>query len=689
MQPANLTSPFPRKTVLLGLLACGVASAWPETQRVGIDLQGMDRAVRPGDDFFAYANGTWLRTTEIPKDRGSYGAGVIVVDRTDVRTAELIQAAARSNAAPGSDTRRIADYHAAYMDVAGIEAKGLHPLQPTLDRIAKIADRKSLARVLGGLLRADVDAFNNTDPYTDNVLGLWVAQDLQDPTRYVPFLLQGGLDMPDRAYYLDPSPRMAEIRKQCLAHMAAVLKLARLGDPEPRAARVFDLEKRMAEAHLDRQESEDVKKGYNVWKRGDFDARAPGLDWDAFLGEAGLGAERDFVVWQPRAVTGLAALVASQPLETWKDYLLFHAVDHNAANLPEAFGAERFAFHGKALTGTPEQRERSKRAVDATSEALGEAVGRLYVEKFFPPAAKARVREIVANIQAAFGRRIDALDWMAASTKAKAKAKLAVLIVGVGYPDRWRDYGALVIERGDALGNAQRVEQFEYRSALAKLGRPVDRAEWVMTPQTVNAVNLPAMNAMNFPAAILEPPFFDPERPLAMDYGAIGAIIGHEISHSFDDQGAQFDDAGRLNDWWTKEDLEHFHASAQRLVKQYDAYRPFPDLAVNGTLTLSENIADVAGLAAAYDAYRASLGGRPQPVVAGLTGDQQFFLSFAQSWRNKSREALLRQRIVNDGHAPAEYRADAVRNLDPWYEAFEVKPGQALYLAPADRARVW
>ena len=328
-------------------------------------------------------------------------------------------------------------------------------------------------------------------------------------------------------------------------------------------------------------------------------------------------------------------------------------------------------------------------AIDSTNFALGEAVGRLYVEKYFPPAAKARVQEIVANIQAAFGRRIDALGWMAPATKAKARAKLAVLKVGVGYPDRWRDYGGLRIERGDALGNVQRVELFEYRSALGRLGQPVDRGQWVMTPQTVNAVNLPALNAMNFPAAILQPPYFDPDRPVAMDYGAIGAVIGHEISHSFDDQGSQFDDAGRLNNWWTADDLQHFRAAAERLVKQYDGYKPFPDLAVNGTLTLSENIADVAGLAAAYDAYHASLGGKPAPAVAGLTGDQQFFISFAQSWRGKLRDPLLRQQILGDGHAPNEYRADTVRNLDAWYAAFAVKPGQGLYLDKKDRVQVW
>jgi predicted metalloendopeptidase len=381
--------------------------------------------------------------------------------------------------------------------------------------------------------------------------------------------------------------------------------------------------------------------------------------------------------------------VRDQPLSTWKEYLAFRAVERASTFLPRAFGDEQFAFYGKVLSGTPKQSDRWKRAVEVSDAALGEAVGKLYVTKYFPPSEKARAEAMVKNEIAAFGRRIDRLDWMSPETKTKAKAKLAVLKVGVGYPDKWRDYTGLEVVPGDALGNARRASLFEYHRNLAKLGQPVDRGEWVMNPQLVNAVNLPAMNAMNFPAAILAPPDFDPNRPEVMDYGAIGATIGHEISHSFDDQGALFDDQGRLKNWWTKEDFAHFGASAEKLVAQYNAYRPFPDLAVNGKVTVSENIADVAGLAVAYDAYRISLGGREAPVVDGLTGDQQFFLSFAQSWRTKMREEAARQRIVTDGHAPAEFRADCVRNLDAWYAAFDVKPGQKLHLAPGERVKIW
>jgi len=410
---------------------------------------------------------------------------------------------------------------------------------------------------------------------------------------------------------------------------------------------------------------------------------------NAFFAAAGLGRQKVFVVWQPSAVSGLAALAASQPLAVWRDYLAFHALDRNSRVLPKAFDDEHFDFYGRALSGVPAQTERWKRAVAATNAALGDAVGRRYAERYFPAAAKAQLQAMVANLIAVFGQRIDALEWMAPETKAKAKAKLAALKVGVGYPDTWRDYGGLRVAIGDAFGNLERAELFDYRRQLAKLGRPVDRGEWVMTPQTVNAVNLPAMNALNFPAAYLQPPLFDPAAPAASNYGGVGATIGHEISHSFDDEGALFDASGRLANWWTPADFAHFQASSAQLARQYDGYRPLPDLTVNGRQTLSENIADVAGLAVAYDAWRLSLGGKPAPAVGGFTGDQQFFIAFGQSWRVKQREATLRRQLLIDGHAPAEYRADTVRNIDGWYDAFAPKLGQRLYLAPADRVRMW
>jgi predicted metalloendopeptidase len=654
----------------------------------GLDFAGIDSSVAPGDDFFRYANGRWLATTEIPPDRSYWGVSGQMAELTLQRTVELIRAADASGA-PGSDARKIGDYYASYMDAAHIEQLGLAPLPPLLKDIDAIGDRASLARALGGTLRADVDVLNNTNLYTANLFGLWVAQDLSDPTHYSPFLLQGGLGMPDRDYYLNPSQKMADIRTRYQAHIAAMLRLAHIAGGEEKAARIFELERRIAEVHTSRGESEEVLKGNNHWSAAEFPQRAPGLDWPAFFGAAGLGKQQEFVVWQPGALSGISALTASVPLETWKDYLRFHLIESESGFLPKAFVAEHFAFHQRVLSGTPQQQPRWKRAVEETNAALGEAVGKLYVARYFPPEEKARAEAMVHNLVAAFAVRIDRLDWMAPETRAKAKAKLATLKVGVGYPDRWRDYSGLEVVRGDASGNGRRAELFEYHRNLEKLSQPVDRGEWVMNPQLVNAVNLPAMNAINFPAAILQPPNFDPKRDPVMDYGAIGAVIGHEISHSFDDQGALFDANGRLQNWWTKEDFAHFEAAGKRLIEQFDAYHPFPDIHVNGRQTLSENIADVAGLAVSLDAWRLTLHGGAAPAAGGFSGEQLFFLSYAQSWREKFREPELRRRVVVDGHAPPEFRVATVRNLDAWYDAFKVVPGQRLYLAPPDRVQVW
>ncbi|MEZ0333519.1 MAG: M13 family metallopeptidase [Gemmatimonadales bacterium] len=655
----------------------------------GLDRAGMDTTVQPGDSFWQYANGTWLKQAEIPADRSSWGPADVLNELTDRRTADLIKQVATSGASAGSDRQRIRDYYAAFLDTVAIERKGIAPLKPALDSIAALADRKALSRCLGTTLRADVDIFNATNLYTLNLLGLWVAQDLDDPSHYSAFLVQGGLGMPDRSYYLDSSPAITEVREQYRPHVTAMLKLAGVPNPDAKAEAIVQLETRMARVHLSREASSDVQKGNNHWSTADFAAKAPGLDWDAYFGAAGLGTVNRFVVWQPSAVTGLSALVASEPLEAWKAWLAFHAIQDRQAQLPSGFGNQSFGFFGATMSGIKQQRERWKRAISATNAALGYAVGRLYVERYFPPAEKARAEAMVANIIAAFRDRIDRLEWMAPATKREAKAKLAVLKVGVGYPDHWPDYSGLEVKAGDAFGNAVRADLWQLRQSLAKLDKPVDRSEWVMTPHLVNAVNLPAMNAMNFPAAILQPPYFDPHRPAVLDYGAIGATIGHEVSHSFDDSGALFDSKGRLRNWWTPEDFKHFEASGAQLAAQYDKYRPFPDLAVNGKLTLGENIADLAGLTAAYEAYRRSQGGRPAPKADGFTDDQQFFISFEQSWREKVREPALRNQVLTDGHAPGEYRALTVRNLDPWYSAFQVKPEQALYLKPEERVRIW
>jgi putative endopeptidase len=682
------TTHFKIISLTLVLLLAGVSRALPlvaSSGAHGLDVAGMDKSVNPGDDFFAYANGVWLKETKIPEDRASYGVFDALAEEANQQTADLIREAGKSAAGP--EARMVGDYYDAFMDEKAIESKGLSPLKPELAEIEAIADRAALARLFGSQLRADVDPLNNTNFYTDRLFGIWVSPDFNKPDHNVAYILQGGLGLPDRDYYLDA--QNAQLQAKYRAHVATVLKLAGIADADAKAARIYDLEHKIAEAHTSRTDSEDVHKANNPWRLQEFSTKAPGLDWPSFFKAAGLSAQPMIMVWHPGGVAGISALVASQPLPVWKEYLTFHAIERASGLLPKPFADESFDFYGRTLSGVPQQRERSKRAVAATSNALGDAVGKLYVRRYFPPEAKAKVQEMVKNIILAFGRRIDRLDWMSPATKAKAKAKLETLYVGVGYPEHWRDYAGLKIVRDDALGNAQRSELFDYRWSLSKLSQPVDKMEWWMTPQTVNAVNLPIQNALNFPAAILKPPFFDPAADPVQNYGSIGATIGHEISHSFDDQGSQFDAEGRLQNWWTPEDLAHFRASADRLAAEFDAYEPLPGVHVNGKLTISENIADVAGLSAAFDGYRAAYGGKPAPDSQGFTGDQRFFIAYGQSWRGKQRPESLRQQLITDGHAPDEYRADTVRNIDAWYQAFNVQPGRKLYLPPDARVRVW
>ena len=655
----------------------------------GLDLKAMDKSVKPGDDFYNYANGTWMKVTPIPPDRSSYGVFSILDEKANKRTADRIKDADKASAPAGSDTRKIGDYYAAFMDEKAIEARGLKTIQPELDQIAAIGDASALARELGSELRADVDPLNATNFHTDRLFGLWVSPDFDNPNQNAGYLLQGGLGMPDRENYLSKDAHDVLVRAKYREHIAAVLKLAQITDADSRATRIYDLEQKIAEAHVSRLDSEDVHKANNRWPLAEFATKAPGLDWTAYFKSAGLSGQPAVMVWQPSAVTGIAALASSEPLAVWKDYLTYHAIDRSSGLLPKAFADENFKFYGTTLFGAPQQRARWKRAVNATNGALGDAVGKLFVKHYFPPASKAAAQKMVKNIVAAFGRRIDNLDWMSPETKTKAKAKLSTLYIGIGYPEHWRDYSGLTITRDDALGNQQRSDLFDYQASLSKLGKPVDKSEWAMTPQTVNAVNLPLQNALNFPAAILNPPFFDAAADAVLNYGGIGTVIGHEISHSFDDQGSQFDADGRLLNWWTKEDFAHFSAAADRLAAEFNAYEPLPGLHVNGKLTLSENIADVAGLSASYDAYRSAYGGKPAPSAQGFTGDQRFFLAFAQIWRSKQRPEALRNSLMTNGHAPGQYRADTTRNIDQWYTAFNVKPGETLYLAPKERVRAW
>jgi len=689
---------FPTRPLLVVLVAAAstALSATPATAPVErspapgpIDVGAMDRSVRPGNDFFAFANGKWAATTTIPPDRAAWGLTAELDERLRLQTRDILEAAAKADAPAGSLQRKVGDFYASAMDESAVESKGVAPIQPSLARIAALKSKADLATYLGEELRADVDAMDCTSFHTSRLFGLWVAPDLGAPERSVAYLLQGGIGLPDREYYVSSNPKMGEAREKYRAHVEALLGLAGIKDAKTRAARVLALENKMARVHATRLESLEVKNANNPWPRTEWARRAPGLDWTLYFAAAGLGEQPVIFAWHPKATAGLSALVAHEPLESWKDWATFHAIDRRAVFLPRAFQERSFAFYGQVLSGTTEQPARWKRAQDWLNDVIGEAVGRLYVERHFTPEAKARASEMVKSIAAAFVRRIDALDWMAPSTKAEAKAKVGTLYVGVGYPDRWQDWSGLEVRRDDLVGNVDRAQRLFLQQRLADLGKPVDRTYWCMLPNVVNAVNLPMRNALSIPAAVLQPPLFDLQAPAATNYGATGSTIGHEISHSFDDQGALFDSTGKLRNWWTKEDLAHFQASGTQLAAQFDAYQPFPDLHVNGKQTLSENIADVAGLAAAHDGWLASLGGKPGPVVEGFNGEQQFFIAYAQSWRTKFREPLLRQLVVSDGHAPDEYRAQSVRNLDAWYPAFEVKPGEALYLAPKERVRVW
>ena len=655
----------------------------------GLDLQGIDALTSPGDDFEQYANGHWRAVTEIPADRSSTGVFYEVFKKAEKRTADLIRELAGKENEPGSDARKIADFYHAWMDADAIEAHGLAPLQPDLDAIAAVSDRGQLATLLGNGLRADVDPLNATNFNTSRPFGLFVTQALDDPSTHRAYLLQGGLGLPDRDYYLSDDAKMTELRGQYRDYIAKLLAAAGDQDSEAEAEKILALETAIAGVHANVVDSMNVHKANTVWQRSQFGKKAPGLDWNAYFKAAGLDDQDVIDVWQADAISGISGILSKADLGDIKAWLRFHALNRSAGLLPRVFADLQFDFYGRTLQGTPEQRDRWKRAVAATNGALGDAVGHLYVARYFPPESKATIEKLVHNINGAFLDRVEQLDWMTADTRAEAQRKAAAVQVGVGYPERWRDYSQLDIRPDDALGNALRAERYEFEHQRDKLKRTPDRGEWWMTPQTVNAVNLPVQNAMNFPAAILEPPFFDPKADPAANYGAIGAVIGHEISHSFDNLGAEFDAEGRLRNWWTPEDTAQFDAAAQKLVAQFDGYEALPGLHIKGRQTLGENIADVSGLTIAYMAYRKSLDGKPAPEIDGLSGDQRFFLAFGQTWRGKVRDEALRQQVVTNEHAPGRFRAQTVRNLDAWYDAFGVQPEQGLYLAPEERVHIW
>ena len=675
----------------LALAACntqGHKAGQPQGSDIGINLAWMDKSVRPGDDFFRYADGGWVRDTQIPADRSRIGAFWIADLQREKNSRELFDGILKSNPTGGKDAL-IANYYKAYRDTDAIDRAGLAPAKADLDAINAIADKRALSAAIGGTLRADTDPLNATNFQTDNLFGIFVTQGLATPGEQIPYLMQGGLGLPDRDYYLSGDAKMADLRTKYRTYVQQVLQLAAYPDPQGAAGRIVGLETKIAKAHEPREQSEEIKNGAEVWTRAQLEQKAPGIDWGALLDAAQLGGVQKFDAYHFASIPRIAALVGSEPLQNWKDWLTFHTLNQQANVLPKAFREASFAFFGTTLAGTPQQRPRDQLALNSTSNALQDAVGQAYVDKYFPASAKAEIQKMVDNIKAAFAKRVQAIDWMAPSTKEEALKKVKNIVVGVGYPDQWRDYSGLQITADNAYANQKNARLAEYRHQIAKIGKPLDRAEWWMPPQLVNAVNLPVQNALNFPAAILVRPFYDPKADAAFNYGGIGATIGHEISHSFDNGGALFDASGALRNWWTPADFKRFQAAGDALASQFDQYEALPGLHVNGKLTLSENIADVAGLAAAYDAYKASLNGKPAPTIGGFTGDQRFFIAYAQSWAVKSRPETLRNIVLTNGHAPEQFRAQTVRNLDAWYPAFNVQPGQKLYLAPDKRVKIW
>jgi predicted metalloendopeptidase len=662
-------------------LLAGCATVGGARLGSGIDASAADPTVRPQDDLYGHVNGGWIARAEIPPDRSYIGSWQIIQDRIQEQLRGLIESAATRRDDP--DRRRIADLYASFMDEAAVEKAGLAPLASELAAIDRVGSPAELARAIGHLARLGVDT--PIQPSID--------QDPRDAQRYVPTLAQSGLGLPDRDYYLlTGDAKFAAARASYTAYLVRLLQLSGSGaDAEAAAERVLALETALARGQWSRVESRDPVKTYNKVAVGALASVAPALDWPAWLAATGLaGKAADVVVQQPSYLGALSSELSATPLSVWKTYLRTRLLHAYAPFLGKDFVDARFAFAGTALAGATENRPRWKRGITLVDASVGESLGKLYVDAYFPPASKARMERLVSNLLAEFRESIASLDWMGPATKREAEAKLATFAPKIGYPKRWIDYGSVVIREDDLVGNVERAREFAWARDLAKLGRPVDRDEWFMTPQTVNAYYNASLNEIVFPASVLQPPMFDPSADDAVNYGAIGAIIGHEISHGFDDEGSQFDASGNLRVWWTEEDRKRFEAKTRTLVAQYAAFSPLPGYHVNGELTLGENIADNSGLEIAYKAYRRSLGGRPGPVIDGMSADQRFFYGFAQAYRSKIRDQLLLTLITSDPHSPDRFRVTgAVRNHPAFYSTFAVRPGDGMYLPPEDRVSIW
>src|SRR5215471_8118443 len=643
-------------------------------------------SVKPGDDFYGYANGDWVAHVSLPAGQHTYDNRIMMAEQTRERVRQLMQESAAAHSQPGSVAQKVGGYYRSFTNEADIEAKGFAPLADEMGKISAIANRSMLSAYLGTTLTREVDGLTAN---SDHVFGLWVNQGFEDADHNLLHMWQGGLGLNESRRYLDNSSQAVELRNKYQTHVAAVLRLAGVADSDTGTASIVRLETSIARAFAPDSDAADVFKQNNPWKRGDFDRKAPGIDWDAYFQSAGLAKLSSFLVWQPSAVIGVSALVGSEDIEAWKDYLRFHLIEHYAQVLPKAVRTEGSNFYGEILSGGAEAPDRVDEAIDATNGALGEAVGQLYTERYFSGHAKRRAQAMARDLVTAYRGRIANLTWMSPSTREKALAKLAALEIDVGYPDTWIDYSTLKIVPNDAFGNMKRAEGFYHERDLAKLNQPVNPVEWPLNVQVPGAVIMFSPNAEFFSAAILQPPYFDAEGDSASNYGSAGAGMAHEITHSFDELGNIYDARGRLGNWWTAEDRAKYHQAAEKLVEQFNRYCPFPDLCVQGSQVLSENMADLAGLSVAHDAYVLSLKGKHDIVVDGLTGEQRFFLAFAKRWRKLQTETALRQQLKTDTHAPGEYRSDTVRNVDAWYDSYKVAPGDKLYLKPEDRVRIW
>lgn len=672
-------APPPAAAAGAGLAAAAAGQAG-DTLQSGVELANFDTAVAPGDDFYRYVNGSWLASTAIPADKSNYGAFTMLDDEAQANLRQLIEEAAATDAAPGSDSQKVGDFYNSYMNEARLDALGATPLASMLAEIEALEDKQELLLMSAQLNRVGVQI----------PAAIYINNDEKQSDQYITYITQSGLGLPDRDWYLSSDDAThAEARSAYRDYIGQVLAQAGHTRAVTAADSIMAIEHAIAEAQWDRVRNRQAELTYNKRTLAELQAMAPGIDWAALL--QGLGVEEStFVVNQPSFIEALDDIWQEQSLEAWKDWYAFKTIDAFAAYLSDAFVQAQFNFEGRILGGRQELEPRWKRGVAAVDRALGEVVGRLYVERHFQEQSKQRMDQLIENLRAAFRAGIDELDWMTPETRARAQEKLASFNTKIGYPERWKDYTGLEVEENDLVGNVIRSRRLEHEREVNKLGNPIDRSEWFMTPHTVNAYYNPPMNEIVFPAAILQPPFFNVEADDAVNYGGIGAVIGHEFSHGFDDQGRKYDGNGNLNDWWTEADAEAFSARAQQLVTQYNGIEVLPGKFLNGEFTLGENIGDLSGLAVAYKAYRMSLDGQEAPVIDGFTGDQRFFIGWAQVWRRLYRDENLEVRLTTDPHSHSEARTNAiVRNFDAWYEAFDVPPGAALYLPPEQRVKIW